>query len=60
MSEGFANSRLFCKFIQIYTVVRPAAQIITSVPAVYGVWNLASKYNGAYFLSFLQTSLLFL
>ena len=30
--------------------------ILTSVPEVYGVWNLATNYHGAYFLSFLQTS----
>ena len=33
--------------------------ILTSVPEVYGVWNLATNYHGAYFLSFLQTSSLF-
>ena len=40
----------------ILTVAGPAAQIITSVAEVYGVWNLATNYHGAYFLSFLQTS----
>ena len=30
--------------------------ILTSVAEVYGVWNLATNYHGAYFLSFLQTS----
>ena len=35
--------------------------ILTSVIAeVYGVWNLATNYHGAYFLSFLQTSSLLL
>ena len=27
--------------------------ILTSVPEVYGVWNFATNYHGAYFLSFL-------
>ena len=34
----------------------PDNWILTSVPEVYGVWNLATNYHGAYFLSFLQTS----
>ena len=33
--------------------------ILTLVPEVYGVWNLATNYHGAYFLSFIQTSSLF-
>ena len=37
----------------------PDNWILTSVPEVYGVWNLATNYHGAYFLSFLQTSSLF-
>ena len=34
----------------------PDNWILTSVPEVYGVWNLATNYHGAYFMSFLQTS----
>ena len=34
----------------------PDNWILTSVAEVYGVWNLATNYHGAYFLSFLQTS----
>ena len=34
----------------------PDNWILTSVVEVHGVWNLATNYHGAYFLSFLQTS----
>ena len=37
----------------------PDNWILTSVAEVYGVWNLATNYHGAYFLSFLQPSSLF-
>ena len=37
----------------------PDNWILTSVQEVYGVWNLATNYHGAYFLSFIQTSSLF-
>ena len=34
----------------------PDNWILTSVAEIQEVWNLATKYHGTYFLSFLQTS----
>ena len=43
-------------FVSLTAVVGPAVQIILILAEVHGVWNLATNYHGAWFLSFLQTS----
>ena len=57
----FAQSSQLCGYyLRVATIqarcLKYSNWILTSVLEVYGVWNLATNYPGAYFQSFLQTS----